>query len=79
MLLQSTTQMKWSNADNKVAGIHWSEELKLIWLFVEIIDQAKLWGMCLVKSLLFIMIIIKMITTLFIVYREYFIAEVSCK
>ena len=79
MLLQSTTQSKWSNADNKVAGIHWSEELKLVWLFVEIIDQPKLWGMCLVKSLLFIMIIMKMITTLFIVYRECFTAEVSCK
>ena len=60
MLLQSTTQMKWSNPDsNKAAGIHWSEELKFVWLFVEIIDQPKLWGMCLVKSLAFTIIIMK--------------------
>ena len=60
MLLQSTTQRKRSNLDSyKVAGIHWSEELKLVWLFVEIIDQPKLWGICLVKSLDFTIIIMK--------------------
>ena len=60
MLLQSTTQMKRSNLDsNNVGGMHWSEELKLVWLFVEIIDQPKLWGMCLGESLAFTIIIMK--------------------
>ena len=60
MLLQSTTQMKRSNLDSfKVAGIHWSEDYKLVWLFVEIIDQPKLCGMCLVKSLDFTIIMMK--------------------
>ena len=60
MLLQSTTQMKRLNPDsNEAAGIHWSEEYNLVWLFVEIIDQPKLWGMCLVKSLDFTIVIMQ--------------------
>ena len=67
MFIQGSTQMeRWNPDGNKPSRIHWREELKLVYVFVEIIGQPKLWGMCLVKSLVFIMIIMKMITTFFI-------------